>query len=122
MLCAQNCLRTREAGQVHVFSYPLIGEDNRDIRILGESNGGLRVRSAIEIDLRIRQSRSQRFQRRSRKPYVVLPVGCTLAWRHDRIPARRVHLRRSSSGDHADIGMSTDHRNAVDLRWINREH
>src|ERR1700724_4906168 len=90
--------------------------------MLGETLPAIEVRSRIKTDFRIGQFRPEGFQRRGRKPDVVLPVCFTLAWWHDRVSARRVHLRRSSAGKHANISMSSNDRNAVHLGRIDGKH
>src|SRR3984957_7285266 len=107
-------VRKRQTRQVHIFRRPLVCKDDCEIRTPGETYSGLQVSSRIVFDFRIRQLRTESFQRRRRKPDVILPVCFTRARRHDGIPAWRVHLRRSPTGKHSDISMSSDDRNAVD--------
>ncbi len=53
---------------------------------------------------------------------MLLPDGCTLAGRHDGIPAGRIYLSRSPAGEHAHISMPANDRDTVNLRGIDWEH
>ena len=82
-------VRQRQARQVHIFCQPLVRKDDSDIRALCQIRGGLRIGTGVKLNLRVRQFGSQGLQRRGREPYVILPVGCALARRHNGVAARR---------------------------------
>jgi len=52
---------------------------------------------------------------------VLLPISVAFAGRHDGIAAGRIDLRRSAAGDHADVGVCADDRDAVNLGGVKRQ-
>ncbi len=83
---------------------------------LGQGRGARGICAGIKLHVRSRSLGANRFQRRSRKPDVLLPISLALARRHDGVSARRIDLRRTAAGNHAHIGVRADDRDAVDLR------
>ncbi len=86
-------VRKRKARHIHVLRQPLIHKHNRQIGALGQTRCRLRIRSGIEVNLRVRQFRLERFQRRGWEPNGFLPNRRAFARRHDGIAARWIHLR-----------------------------
>ena len=114
-------LGKRQAVEVHPLALPLVGEDDGHVGVLRQGRGGRRVRSGVKLHICCRCLGANRLQRRSRKPNMCLPVRIALARRHDRVSARGVNLRRTAAGNHAHIGVRPDHRDAVNLRSVERK-
>ena len=114
-------LGQRETWQVHPFALPLVGEDNRHVGVPCESRCCGWIRARIKLHLRPRSLCPDRFQRRSWKPDRLQPSRLPFAWRQNRVPDRRVHLRRTTTRNHSHIRMRSDHCDAMNLRRIQRK-
>ena len=80
------------------------------------------IGARIESDFGVRQFVAQRRERRGGEPDVLLPNGRAFAGRHDGVAAGRVNLRRTSAGDHADVGVAADDGDAADARRNDGKH
>src|ERR1700735_5808804 len=111
----------RQTVKIHSFALPLLSEHDSDVRLPGQGRRGGWVGTGVVLNLRVRSAGPNRFEGRSRKPYVSLPRGITLPRRHDGVSARGIDLGGSTTRDHPNVGVRPDYGNTASVGGIEWE-